>query len=289
MIKKLLRKVNQKFQEILLSPEVYLAKRFKKRTGRELNLKKPLSFSEKLQWLKLNEFKPIMTNMVDKVEVKHLVEKKIGNSHVIPTLNVYERASDIDYAYLPEEFILKANHGSGWNFLVLDKLKSPQEKAIKYFAHWLRKSYYPGSKEIPYKFVKPKVIAEPLLRDDGGELPRDYKIFCFDGVPTFIQVDIDRFTKHTRAIYDADWKKQAYSIGYEIFPGEIERPTCLKELLELSKVLSANWRFVRVDFYICNNKIYFGEYTFFPGGGMEQFTDFNADLTWGSKIKLDNN
>lgn len=283
----MLNRLRRKLEELVLPNSMYLKKKFKERTGRELIISKPESFSEKLQWLKLNGFKPIMTKMVDKVEVKHLVEKKIGSRYIIPTLKVYERASDIDYAKLPSEFILKTNHGSGWNFLVLDKFKSPQEKAVKYFAYWLQRSYYPGSKELPYKFVKPKVIAEPLLRNDEGELPRDYKVFCFAGVPTFIQVDIDRFTRHTRAIYDVDWNKQPYSIGYEIFPGEVERPTCLKELLELSKVLSENFRFVRIDFYICNNEIYFGEYTFFPGGGMEKFTDFNTDLVWGSKINID--
>ncbi|MEQ8704202.1 MAG: ATP-grasp fold amidoligase family protein [Phaeodactylibacter sp.] len=285
----LLNRIYNRLQQEFLTDAAFLKRRYKERMGQTLNLQRPLAFSEKIQWLKLNGFRAQMTTLADKVAVKEYVKLTLGEQYVIPTLAVYDQASEINYNQLPGEFILKANHGSGWNFLVLDKQNSPEKKAKKYFEFWLKKNYYPGSKEKPYKAITPKVIAEPLIRDASGSLPKDYKTFCFNGEPEYIQVDVDRFSKHTRAIYNTKWEKQPYSIGYEMYSREIAKPSKLDDLLNLARKLSSGWSFVRIDFYLCDANIYFGEFTFYPGGGMEKFTDHKWDLEWGEKIILEQN
>ncbi|MCI5090791.1 ATP-grasp fold amidoligase family protein [Phaeodactylibacter sp.] len=282
-----INRIHNKLLQTILPDADYLSYRFEKRMNRKLDLNTPVSFNEKIQWLKLNGFKPEMTSLADKVAVKDYVGNILSNKNLIPTLAVYSRGADIKFDHLPSEFILKASHGSGWNFIVTDKEDTKENEAQKYFNYWLSKNYYPGSREKPYKNIPPRVIAEPLIRDLNGELPKDYKVFCFSGEPLFIQVDIDRFSSHTRVIYNTKWEKQPYSIGYKLYSGEVTKPKNLEALLDCAKKLSKSWPFVRIDFYLRGQDIFFGEFTFYPGGGMEKFTDYKWDIEWGQKITLE--
>lgn len=269
------------------SPAPYYVKRnFLQKTGVRLNLKEPITFSEKLQWLKLYYRHPEMPRIADKYEVKSFVKQKLGEDRSVETAALFNRADEIKLKDLPEAFALKATHGSGWNIISFNKEEVNESDLRKYFSFWLRKSYYTYSKEWAYKKINPRVICEPLLIDSKGDLPFDYKVFCFSGKATFIQVDVDRFSSHTRVFYDRFWKKQEFTIGYPLYSSELAKPDCLHEMLSIAEVLSQDFPFLRVDFYINEGHVYIGELTFYPGNGMEVFSSDDWNVKLGNMLEL---
>lgn len=264
----------------------FLEIKFYMRQGYKLNLNHPQTFNEKLQWLKLNDRKPEYTQMVDKFEVKKLVAEKIGEEHIIPTLAVYERAEDIDFDALPEQFVLKCTHNSGGLVICTDKNRLNRKAAIKKLSKALKRNYYSQNREWPYKNVQPRIIAEEYMTDGDNQL-KDYKVFTFDGEPKIIEVDYNRFTGHLRNLYDTDWKKIDAVIEYPSDPNvKIDKPKVLDELLELSKSLSMGIPHVRTDFYIVDNQVFFGELTFFHGSGMEKIVPDELNRKMGDWILL---
>lgn len=208
--------------------------------GRKLNLKNPKTFNEKLQWLKLNDRKPEYTIMVDKIEAKKWVANKIGTEYIIPTLGVWEHPEDIDFSLLPNQFVLKTNHDSGAVIICKDKTKLNVDEARKKLATSLKRNYYLLGREWPYKNVKRRILAEKYLVDESGYELKDFKIFCFNGNPEFIQVDFDRFADsgHKRNLYSTNWELLNFQYGY---PSDkfhkIERPTNLEEMLKCASTL----------------------------------------------------
>ena len=144
----------------------------------------------------------------------------------------------------------------------------------------MKRNFYYLGREWPYKNVKPRIIIEKYMEDESGYQLKDYKIFCFDGVPKLIMVDSDRFADHSRNVYDEKWKKIDMNINFPSCDTEFEKPKCLKEMLEISKKLSEGTCFLRTDFYVINNKIYFGELTLFPGSGFQVITP----ISWQKKL-----
>ena len=259
---------------------VYVRKVYREKTGKELDLKHPRTFNEKIQWLKLYYRNPILTRMADKVEAKEVVRERLGSDRSVPTAAIFDNPGEIRLDDLPEALALKATHGSGWNIISRDKSELDENEVRSYFRFWLGKSYYMYSKEWAYKYIRPRVICEPLLMDEHGELPLDYKVFCFSGKPQFVQVDFDRFTNHTRAFYDCEWRKQPFSVGYPLSKKTLDRPQQLERMLDLARVLSAELPFLRVDQYVVSGEIFIGELTAYPGNGLEKFTD----ETWNRKL-----
>lgn len=283
-----IKRVKNALRVRLLPTRVFVQQEFKRKTGYELNLENPRTFNEKIQWLKVNYRNPDYTIMADKVEAKKLIEKKIGKKYVIPTHKVYERANDIFLKDLPNAFALKATHASGWNIIEKDKTKADEKNLRAYFKFYLKKSYYTSSKEWSYKYIKPRVICEELMFDKNGELPKDIKFFCFHGEPVYIQVDHDRFTGHTRAVYNTDWEKQNFSYSKLPVASEVlEKPDNLEEMLHISRALSAEYPFLRVDLYNVDGAIFVGELTCYPGNGMERFAEWEADKKLGDLIHLE--
>jgi hypothetical protein len=267
--------------------EKYLQKKFKAKLGYELNLSNPQTFNEKLQWLKLNDRKPIYTTMVDKYAVKQYVADAIGEEYIIPTLGVWDRPEDIDWDSLPNQFVLKATHDSGGLVICTDKSKLDKKKAVKKLNKSLKRDYYKMHREWPYKDVRRRVIAEKYMTDESGVELKDYKVFNFDGEPKFIQVDYNRFVEHKRNLYTTDWEYIDAAIQFPTDKtNQIKRPECLKEMLDLARKLSVGIPHVRTDFYCIDNKIYFGELTFYHGSGMEKFTPEEFGLEVGSWLKL---
>ena len=260
---------------------VYLRIMYYLKTGESLHLKHPITFNEKLQWLKLYNRKLEYTRMVDKVAVKEYVAKVIGEEYVIPTLGVWKSFDDINFDELPKQFVLKCNHDSGGIVICKDKESFNKEMAKNKMKKSLRRNYYYPMREWPYKGVKPFIFAEKFMVDESGSELKDYKIFCFDGKPYMIQVDFNRFVNHRRNIYFTDWSLAPFEYGYPSDPKvEIIRPICLEEMLDFAAKLSQNIPFVRVDFYVIYSKIYFGELTFYPGAGIEKF---NPDI-WNTRL-----
>lgn len=270
-----------------LPDEWYLKKRFFYQMGYHLDLDNPKSLNEKLQWLKLHDRRPEYTTMVDKYEVKKYVAGIIGEKHIVPTYKVYNNADEINIDELPDQFVLKCNHDSGSIAICKDKSKFDIDNAKKSLQKGLTRNFYKWSREWPYKDVKPKIIAEKYLADESGWQLKDYKVFCFNGVPKFVEVDYDRYVGHKLNVYDLDWN---FIDFYMTSPNDknviIEKPRRLDLILELAKKLSHNIPFVRADFYSINEDVYFSELTFHPGSGMIDFHPKEYDWKVGEMLQL---
>lgn len=248
---------------------------------RFLNLYKPQTFNEKLNYFKLMPLNSFHTMLADKVLVREYIANRIGEDYLVPAFGVYASPSQIIYEKLPDSFILKTNHGSGWNMICRNQSTFDKEKATKLFNRWLSFNAYYLSREKQYKNIKPLILCEQLLEYDIY----DYKFFCFEGEPKFVQVDIDRFTNHKRAFFDMNWKQLPFSIRYEISEKKVLPPDQLAEMIEVAKILSSDINFCRIDLYIHHNKVYFGEITLIPGGGNEPFNPQEYDQEVGKYIQ----
>lgn len=270
-----------------ISDETYLRILHKARMNETLNLEKPKSFNEKLQWLKLYDRRPEYREMTDKYEVRKYIESRIGDEYLIPLLGVWERFEDIDFNLLPEQFVLKCTHDSG-SAVICNKSDGIDEiKLRKFFKKKLKFDYYWGSREWNYHGIKPRVIAEKYMVDESGIELKDYKIFTFGGKAKVIQVDYGRFTNHKRNIYTTDWEYLNVNVKVPTDPThKINKPNKLYEMIKLAELLSEGIPHVRVDFYIINDKIYFGELTFHHAGGQEVFHPESFAMKMGSWITL---
>ena len=270
-----------------LSDEQYIQLKFYDTFNRFMDFRAPRTFNEKLQWLKVHNHKPEYTTMVDKYESKKFIAERIGPEYIIPTLGVWDKFDDIDFDALPNQFVLKCTHDSGGLVVCSDKSTLDLEAAKKKIERCLSCNYYYMGREWPYKNVKPRIIAEQYMADDL----RDYKLFCFDGVPRMTLVCSERFTKDglKEDFYDEAWNHlnlQRPEHGNAILP--IERPKQYELMKKLAAGLSGNMPFARIDFYEINEKVYFGEITFCPASSFEGFKPDEWDLKLGEWIKLPN-
>ena len=270
-----------------VSDKWYLNVQFHCMMGRGIDWKNPRTFNEKLQWLKLYNRRPEYTVMVDKVKAKEYVAGIIGEEHIIPTLGVWDSPDDIDWDSLPNQFVLKCNHDSGSVCICRDKASFDREAAVRKLRAALRRDMFYAGREWVYKNVERKVFAEKFMVDESGTELKDYKIFCMNGEPEVIEVDYGRFTKHMRNIYNKEWERLEMEIE---FPSDashvIDRPARLQEMLQLARRLSAGIPHVRTDFYSIDDKLYWGELTFYHGSGMEDFRPEEWDERLGKLIIL---
>ncbi len=230
-----------------------------------------------------------MTKMVDKYEVKHYVADKIGEEYIIPTLGVWDSFEDIDFEKLPNQFVLKTTHDSGGVIIVRDKSKLDRKEAREKLIRSIKHDFYQTSKEWPYKHVVRRIIAEKYMVDESGYELKDYKIFCFNGLPKLIQVDFGRFSEHKRNIYSTDWEYLGFSSLYPTDPNiKIRRPKKLDSMLNIAKKLSKGMPHVRIDLYLIYDQIYFGELTFYHESGFGKFKPEKWDTILGEWIKLPN-
>ena len=270
-----------------MSDEQFLKKEYFLQMGKPLNLNDPKTFNEKLQWLKIHNRKPEYTTMVDKYAVKQYVADRIGEQYIIPTLGVWEHFDDIDFDNLPKQFVLKCTHDSGGIVICRDKSKLDKKTAKKKLEYYLKRKYYYIHREWPYKNVKPRIIAEKYMTNGDGEDLNDYKLMCFNGKVKTTFVCSDRFSKDGLKVtfYDTDWRRMPFERHYPTSKTEIDKPQTYEEMVILAEKLAFGIPFVRVDFYEINGNIYFGELTFFPGSGYEEFTPEEWDKTLGNWIK----
>ncbi len=270
-----------------MSDEQYLKLLYKAALKKKLNLDNPQTFNEKLQWLKLHDRNPDYTKMVDKYEAKKYVASIIGEEYIIPTLGVYDKFDDIDFDKLPNQFVIKCTHDSGGLVICKDKNTLDIKAARKKISKCLKRNFYYFGREWPYKNVKPRIIIEKYMVDESNKELKDYKVFNFDGKPKIIQVDYDRFVEHKRNLYDKDWKYIEAAIQYPTNPEiKIEKPKNLTKMLELAKILSKDIPHVRTDFYSIEDKIYFGELTFYSESGLGKFSPKQFEKDMGEWLKL---
>lgn len=266
----------------------YLKLLYKFKTGHTLNLKHPKTFTEKIQWLKLYNRQPEYTKMVDKYLAKHYVEDLICKDYIIPTLGIWDKPEDIDWDILPEKFVLKTTHGGGNGGVVICKDKSSLNKkqVVEKLNKSLASDIYRNLREWPYKNVTKRIIAEQFVssndNDESADLI-DYKFFCFNGEPKYCQVIRDRKTNETIDFYDMNWHHMDFvglnpSVNNGLTP--VPRPTKIEEMISICRKLSKGIPFLRVDLYHIDNKVLFGELTFFPASGFGRFNpeDWNEKL-----------
>ena len=272
-----------------MSDEQYLKIAYWARMGKKLNIDKPQTFSEKLQWMKLHDRNPLYTKMVDKFEVKSLVAEKIGSEYIIPTIGVWDNVDEIDFASLPNQFVLKCTHDSGGLVICKDKSSLNINSAKKALAKCLKHSFYWGMREWPYKNVKPRIIAEQYMEDETGEL-RDFKFFCFNGEVKALFIATDRTKKEETKFdfFDADFNHLPFTNGHPNAKIPPAKPVCFDEMKSLAAKLSCGIPQVRIDFYEIRGKVYFGEMTFFHWSGFTPFVPEEWDYKFGSWIKLPN-
>ena len=272
-----------------MSDEAFLKKSYKIKTGKILDLKHPTSFNEKLQWLKLYDRKPEYTMMVDKYEVKKYVSTILGKECIIPTLGVWNQFDDIDFESLPNQFVLKCTHDSGGLVIVRDKSKFNKIAAKNKIQNSLKRNYYRSGREWPYKFVRPRIIAEQYMEDEKTQELREYKFFAFNGTVRALFVASERQEKGTETkfdFFDADFNHLDFTNGHPNSTLTIEKPSSFDKMKELASILSVGFPQLRVDFYDVNGHVYFGELTFSHWSGLTPFSPDKWDDTFGSWIDL---
>ena len=257
---------------------------YEDKTGHTFNLRNPRSYNEKIQWLKLYDNSPLKTRLADKFLVREWVKGKIGEEYLIPLLGVWESFDQVDFAKLPDKFVLKANHGSGWNIRVTDKRSFNVSDARNKFHKWMNTDFaFVAGFELHYKGIRPRIIAEQYL--GNGDLP-DYKVMCFNGRPHYIWVDSERYSDHKRDVFDLEWNLQPFTIHHPNSETAPERPQNLSLMIKLAEILCEGFAHVRVDFYEMDGKLYFGEMTFTSESGIGKFSSEEYDLLLGNLIRL---
>ena len=254
--------------------------------GKVLNLEHPRTYSEKLQWLKLNERHEEYTKMVDKVQAKDYVAGIIGDKYIIPTLGVWEKFDDINFDRLPNQFVLKCSHDSQGFVICRDKSKLDIEAARKKINRCLKRNYYWCGREYPYRDVPKRILAEELMVDESGTELKDYKFFCFDGEVKMLYVASERGKATKFDYFDLDFNHLPFRQSYPISQKKLVKPKNFDKMIEVARRLSQGFRHVRVDLYNVNGAIYFGELTFFNNAGLLPFQPHEWDYRIGEWLKL---
>lgn len=270
---------------------IMLKMQYQIKLGRKLNLKNPERYTEKLQWYKINYRNPIMHQCVDKYNVREYVKNKGLEEILVPLIKKYKTVDEIDWDELPEKFVLKTTHGGGGLNVVVCNDKSKLDTAdiyIKIKAGSKPFKNRSGGREWAYYGLQPGIVVEELLvnekKTEAGI--NDYKIFCYNGKPEYIIVDVDRYIGHKRNFYDADWNNLHITSDCPASDREIEKPENFDEMLRIASKLSEDFPYVRVDLYNVEGKIYFGELTFYPWSGYVQFIPDEWDYKFGENFEL---
>lgn len=270
----------------LLPDKMYIKLLFNAHMGYKLNLEKPKSYNEKLQWLKLYDRKEIYTNLVDKYEVKEIIGNKIGREYIIPTIGVWDKVEEIDFDILPDKFVLKCTHDSGGIIVCKNKNEFDVDEAKRKLKKSLKGSYFYSGREWPYLNIKPRIIAEEYI-GDIERVPEDYKFYTFNGEIDSVMICKDRDKGYPNFFfYDMEWKRLAYQNVEPETDKPIEKPENFDRMIDIVNNLSKDFVQIRVDLYNINGKIYFGELTFFNQSGFDTDITYDTDVYWGSKFEL---
>lgn len=278
-IKKIIKKIlPDRVLDFVISITLYYSK-----VGKFPRLFKPQTLNEKILHRKLFDRRDILTMFADKYEVRNYVAEKIGEQYLTQLYFVTENPEDIPFEELPKAFVVKPTHGSGWIRVVNDKSTLDKEELILQCKKWLNSSFYDWTREWQYKNIKPRIIIEEFI-SDNGKVPIDYKFFVFHGKVEFIQIDIDRYGEHRSDVYSGDWKK--FDVLYTIknIEGHTPKPPHFEEMKNLAVKLCEGFDFLRVDFYD-TEKIYFGEITATPGNSVAVFDPPEFDDLFGKMWK----
>lgn len=269
---------------------------FKKSFGYKLDLNNPQTLNEKINWLKLyeNVDNLFLTQCADKFGAREFLAKEFGEEYLIPLLFQTTNPKDIIRENLPDfPCIIKATHDSGGHYyIVRDPSKMNYPLMQENFRYWLSMNYYKIGKEWQYKNITPRIVVEKLLVTKDGKIPNDYKLHFLNGELQFIYVSYDREGVNDRCTYDREWNKMPFvwvpaeSYRETMNTSDVPRPASLERMIEFGSKIASRFKYVRVDFYDVDGKLYFGEITIHHGGGMDHFFPNEYDLVYGKKLHL---
>lgn len=270
--------------------EMMIRMEYRLKIKKKLHLNPPATFNEKMQWLKLNDRKPIYTIMADKFACREYIKERIGEQYLVPIYGVWESVEDIPFGNLPKEFVIKCTHDSGSVIICKDRQKLDIGDTKKRLRKRLKKNAYLYGREWPYKDIKPRIIAEKLLKDDRYEFLPVFKIFCFNGTPQIIQQLLnDKQPNETVDYFDTDWNRLNMIQRFPNSTNPIEKPIKLEEMLNIARRLSKGTAFLRVDLYEVNGEVFFSEHTFYTDAGYSIFEpeEENWDERLGKWINIE--
>ena len=268
-----------------IGDRAYLSDLYRKRFGRLPDLDHPSGFNEKILVKILNDRRAYLTLFADRLRVRDYVRQRAPEIALPRLYGWWDRAASLPFDALPESFVLKANHGSGWLRIVERKSDVGRAELVALAARWLASDFTLVGREWAYRDVHRAVYAEELLRDDAGGLPPDFKLFTFDAKVRLIQVDRDRYGHHTQVLYDPQWQPIEGSVAAT--QGEpLAPPVMLPRMIEAAQALAAGTDFLRVDFYEIAGRIVFGELTNYPNKGLNRFQPASLDGVLGSWLTL---
>ena len=267
-----------------LSDEAYIKLIYRLRMGKKLNLDNPVTFTEKLQWLKLNDHKPEYTKIADKLAVRDYITEKVGSEHIVPVLGVWSSFDEIDFDKLPSRFVLKTTHDSGSWVICSDKSSFDYTSARKILTRSLKRNYYRTTREWQYRNIEPKIVAEEFL----GERIDDYKFFCFNGEPKFMYIEKETDEHPSQAIFDMNFDRLPFSMDDDVCLSVFEKPVFFDEMKRIAGVLSSGIPFIRVDMYYVGGRILVGELTLYHYGGYIPFNPPGWDKTIGGYLNIEN-
>ncbi len=254
---------------------------------KNLKLKNPQTFNEKLQWLKLNDYphNDAVIQCADKYRVRDYLTEH-GYEHCLNELiGVWDDAEKIDWTSLPERFAIKCNHGCAYNIICGDKSTFDTKTATKQLSRWMKEDFSLYNCEVHYRHIKPMIICEKYIETEDGFFPVDYKFFCFNGEPKFIGVFIDREVGLRRVFVDLDWNPLPYAKDSDDSV-QLKKPECYDEMLQAVKDLCRDFTFVRVDMYAMGRQVIFGELTFTPSGALADYLTPEADIAIGKMLDI---
>jgi hypothetical protein len=266
---------------------ISVVRRYRRWQSRLPRVFNPQTFNEKVVHRILFDRRPVLTELTDKAAVRHYVEARTGSSLLPEMYYLTKRPETIPFDQLPDKFVVKPTHCSGWVRVIEDKSNVDRKKLIDLCNYWLGYSFYEEWRVPFYKNVDPRIIIEELIEDGNGEaVPYDYKLHVFDSVVKLIQVDVGRFADHRRLLYTPAWEKLDIRTQFPAVIGDLPRPSHLEEMIQSAETLSRGLDYVRADFYDTPRKLYIGELTMGPGGGGEKFFPEQFDSYLGSLWKL---
>lgn len=283
---------------LILPDEKYAQWFHKLYCKKPLDLKNPKTFDEKLWWLKLNNRDPLLTKCSDKDAVRDYVKECGLEDILLEQVGIYDNAKEISFEDFNGmgEIIFKCTHGSGENYILSPEKKNNLKTFRRRFNFALKQNAYWFSREWNYKNVKRRIVAEKVVRDKNGKLPLDYKFMCFDGEPKLLFLDLGLYTDDL--IYNEKYPRNIYDMDFQLLPvwetrpnyeGQVDKPENFERMVEIARTLSKPFPHCRVDLYNLDGKIYFGEITFYHGGGCNDVQPEEWDLKIGSWIDTKSN
>lgn len=254
-------------------------------TGRFLNLKTPASLTEKINWLKLHRKNPAFRKYIDRELVRHYVAQKSPDCLMAKILLKSKSLSEEQWLNLPERFVLKASHGAGMVKIIKNKADTSFEDIQALTEEWLSLDYSKLYREWVYKDLERYILAEEFLSDSSGEIPSDFKFYCLNGIVGFVCVDTGRFSQHQRSLFDRNFNLLDATLTYPK-GSQIKIPPVYEKAREIAENLASELTFARVDLYLLEGSVYFGEITLIPAAGRLNFSPLEFDMKMGERLDL---